>query len=69
LETIKDTPMGRKIAILAGDGVDAVYVPGGADSAAALTSNANAIHFVQEAFKHFKPLIRSTPVACVPAHV
>ena len=107
LETIKDTPKGRKIAILAGDGVDAadvkamqdalleagamvevvgthlgpltaadgsavptkhsvltaesvmfdaVYVPGGADSAAALTSNANAIHFVQEAFKHFKPL-------------
>jgi catalase len=107
LETIKDTPEGRKIAILAGDGVeaadvkavqdallnakavvevvgthlgalaaadgsavpvmhsvltaesvmyDAVYVPGGAGSAEALKSNADAIHFVQEAFKHFKPL-------------
>jgi catalase len=107
LETIKDTPEGRKIAILAGDGVDAadlkavqdallkakavvevvgthlgaltaadgaavpvmhsvltaesvmfdaVYVPGGAGSAEALMSNADAIHFVQEAFKHYKPL-------------
>jgi catalase len=107
LETIKDTPEGRKIAILAGDGVDAadvkamqdalleakavvevvgthlgalaaadgsavptmhsvltaesvmydaVYVPGGAGSAEALMGNADAIHFVQEAFKHFKPL-------------
>jgi catalase len=107
LETIKDTPEGRKIAILAGDGVnaadvkavqdallnakavvevvgthqgmlkaadgadvpapfsvltvksvmyDAVYVPGGADSAAALASNADAVHFVQEAFKHYKPV-------------
>ena len=35
---------------------DAVYVPGGADSAAALASNADAVHFVQEAFKHYKPV-------------
>ena len=35
---------------------DAVYVPGGADGAAALQANADAIHFVQEAFKHYKPI-------------
>jgi catalase len=107
LETIKDTPKGRKVAILAADGVDAadvaamqeallnagaavevvgthlgmlvaadgteipapksvlttpsvvydaVYVPSGADSAAALQANADAVHFVQEAFKHYKPV-------------
>jgi catalase len=110
LETIKDTPKGRKVAILAADGVDAadvqamqeallnagaavevvgthlgmlvavdgteipapksvlttpsvvydaVYVPSGADSAAALQGNADAIHFVQEAFKHYKPVAAS----------
>ena len=111
LETIKDTPKGRVIAILAGDGVDAadvaamqkalldagalkvevvgthlgtltaadgteipapksvltaesvmydaVYVPSGAGSAEALQGNADAIHFVQEAFKHYKPVAAS----------
>jgi catalase len=110
LETIKDTPKGRKVAILAADGVDAadvqamqaalldagaavevvgthlgvltaadgteiaapksvlttpsvvydaVYVPSGADSAAALQGNADAVHFVQEAFKHYKPMAAS----------
>lgn len=35
---------------------DAVYVPGGAESAAALCRNGDAIHFVNEAFRHCKPL-------------
>jgi catalase len=35
---------------------DAVYVPGGAESAAALRRNGDAIHFVNEAFRHCKPL-------------
>jgi catalase len=35
---------------------DAVYVPGGKKSIAALASNADAIHFLSEAFKHCKPI-------------
>ncbi|MFZ6180572.1 catalase [Nannocystis pusilla] len=35
---------------------DAVYVPGGADSAAALKKEGVALHFVAEAFAHYKPL-------------
>ncbi len=107
LESVKDTPKGRKIAILAGDGVDAadvmamqkalkaagaaaevvgvhlgmltavggdpiaapksvltadsvmydaLYVPRGAGSAQALVASADAMHFVREAFKHYKPI-------------
>lgn len=35
---------------------DAVYVPGGAESVTALTQEANAIHFVNEAYKHCKAI-------------
>ncbi|HET9315775.1 MAG TPA: catalase [Vicinamibacteria bacterium] len=35
---------------------DAVYVPGGAASAATLQGNADAIHFVDEAFRHCKTI-------------
>jgi catalase len=35
---------------------DAVYVPGGEKSIAALAGNADAIHFVQQAFKHCKAI-------------
>ena len=35
---------------------DAVYVPGGEESAASLARNGDAIHFVNEAFRHCKPL-------------
>ncbi len=35
---------------------DAVYVPGGAKSAASLAADARAIHFVNEAYKHCKAL-------------
>jgi catalase len=35
---------------------DAVYVPGGTNSVATLESEANAIHFLNEAFKHCKAI-------------
>jgi Catalase len=35
---------------------DAVYVPGGADSAATLEADADAVHFLNEAFKHCKAI-------------
>lgn len=38
---------------------DAVYVPGGTRSIEALKINAEALNFIQEAFKHFKPIAAS----------
>lgn len=35
---------------------DALYVPGGAESAATLMKNGDAIHFLNEAYKHCKPI-------------
>jgi catalase len=35
---------------------DAVYVPAGANSAATLAADADAVHFLNEAFKHCKPI-------------
>jgi len=35
---------------------DAVYVPGGVNSVATLAAEANAVHFLNEAFKHCKPI-------------
>jgi catalase len=35
---------------------DAVYVPGGVSSVATLAAEANAVHFLNEAFKHCKPI-------------
>jgi catalase len=35
---------------------DAVFIPGGAPSVAALQGLGDAVHFVQEAFKHCKPI-------------
>ncbi len=35
---------------------DAVFVPGGANSVATLKMNGDAIHFINEAFKHCKPI-------------
>jgi catalase len=33
-----------------------VYVPGGANSVASIEADADAIHFLNEAFKHCKPI-------------
>jgi len=35
---------------------DAVYIPGGADAINAMKTNGDYIHFVQEAFKHYKAI-------------
>lgn len=35
---------------------DAVYVPGGANSTATLEANADALHFLNETYKHCKPV-------------
>ena len=35
---------------------DATYLPGGAASAATLRGNGDAVHFVEETYKHFKPI-------------
>ena len=35
---------------------DAVYVPGGTNSIATLEAEADAVHFLNEAFKHCKPI-------------
>ena len=35
---------------------DAVYVPGGTNSVASLEAEADAVHFLNEAFKHCKPI-------------
>jgi catalase len=52
---------------------DAVYVPGGAPSVATLLSIGDAIHFVEEAFKHYKPIAatgagRQLILAALPRH-
>lgn len=39
---------------------DAVYVPGGADSVNALQGSSSALHFIQDAFKHYKPIAASS---------
>ncbi|MFN8489423.1 MAG: DJ-1/PfpI family protein [Caldilineaceae bacterium] len=38
---------------------DAVYIPGGANAINAMKTNGDYIHFVQEAFKHYKPIAGS----------
>lgn len=35
---------------------DAIYVPGGVQSVEALKMNGEAVHFINEAFKHCKPI-------------
>lgn len=48
--------------------VDAVYVPGGKSLASALKADANAIHFLNEAYRHCKPIaIDATSAALLDA--
>jgi catalase len=42
---------------------DAVYVPGGANSVASLEADADAVHFLNEAFKHCKPIAADAEAA------
>lgn len=39
---------------------DAVYVPGGTNSVATLEADADAVHFLNEAYKHCKPIAADT---------
>src|SRR5690606_17313387 len=39
---------------------DAVYVPGGRQSAAALKAQGDAVHFINEAFRHCKAIAASS---------
>ena len=39
---------------------DAVYVPGGTNSIATLEADPDAVHFLNEAFKHCKPIAADT---------
>ncbi|NJC65307.1 catalase [Planosporangium flavigriseum] len=49
-------PVDRALSTVASVLYDAVVVPDGADAAAKLRSNALALHFLAEAYKHAKPL-------------
>ncbi|MCE7059747.1 catalase [Dyadobacter sp. CY343] len=44
---------------------DAVYVPGGTNSVATIEAEADAVHFLNEAFKHCKPIAADTGAAQV----
>jgi catalase len=55
-------PSDPKSALMVGDGrdrpvdYDAVVVPGGEAAAASLVADGDAVHFVQEAYKHCKAI-------------
>ncbi len=53
-------PVNQSLLTTASVLYDAVYVPGGTDSATALQGSGDAIHFMQEAFKHYKPVATSS---------
>ena len=56
-----NTAVPAQFTFLTGSSVlfDAVYVPGGAQSVNALLAEADAIHFINEAYKHCKPIAAS----------
>ena len=57
-KTSAGTEMDAEFSILTASSVlfDAVYVPGGDDAIAALKNEAQAVEFVVDAFKHYKPI-------------
>ncbi len=52
-------PVDKTLISVASVLYDAVYVPGGTNSVAALEAEPDAIHFLNEAFKHCKPIAAS----------
>ncbi|MBC7552589.1 MAG: DJ-1/PfpI family protein, partial [Taibaiella sp.] len=54
--TGKKVPVDKSFLTTASVFYDAVYVPGGADSVAALEAEPDAIHFLNEAYKHCKAI-------------
>lgn len=55
-ESGKKIPVKRSFLTAASVLYDAVYVPGGTNSVATLKSEADAVHFLNQAFKHCKPI-------------
>jgi len=53
-------PVNQSLLTTASVLYDAVYVPGGVDSVNTLQGNGDALHFIQEAFKHYKPVAASS---------
>jgi catalase len=51
-----EIPVKRSLLTAASVLYDAVYVPGGTNSVATLKAEANAVHFLNEAFKHCKAI-------------
>ncbi|HET6767113.1 MAG TPA: catalase [Chitinophagaceae bacterium] len=51
-----DIPVDKSLMTTASVFYDAVYVPGGTNSVATLEADADAIHFLNEAFKHCKAI-------------
>ncbi|MGX5852214.1 catalase [Dyadobacter jiangsuensis] len=55
-ETEKEVPVNHSLLTAASVFYDGVYVPGGADSVATIAADADAVHFLNEAFKHCKAI-------------
>ena len=55
----KALPVDKILMTVASVLYDAVYVPGGTNSVATLEAEADAIHFLNEAYKHCKPIAAS----------
>jgi len=55
-ENDTDIPVDKSLLTTASVFYDAVYVPGGANSVGTLAEDADAIHFLNEAFKHCKAI-------------
>src|SRR6187455_3883402 len=52
----KPIPVSKSLLTSASVFYDAVYVPGGTNSVATLEADADAVHFLNEAFKHCKAI-------------
>ncbi|MHA4739663.1 catalase [Dyadobacter sp. MSC1_007] len=55
-ETSEEIPVNHSFLTAASVLYDAVYVPGGTNSVATVEAEANAVHFLNEAFKHCKAI-------------
>ncbi|MCX6043790.1 MAG: DJ-1/PfpI family protein, partial [Chloroflexi bacterium] len=55
----QQVPVNQRLADVASVLYDAVYVPGGAQAINAMKANGDFIHFVQEAYKHYKAVAAS----------
>ncbi|MEP6749447.1 MAG: catalase [Bacteroidota bacterium] len=53
-------PVDKSLHVTASVLYDAVYVPGGANSVASLESDPDAVHFLNQAFRHCKPIAADT---------